>query len=68
MTIPGAASMKIAYPAGAWLAWGAWMLGGVALGLALLLGLAAVLVVMLPWAIRTALKPTGPHIHIQRYR
>lgn len=52
MTAPGTTSLYIAYSAGAWTTWAAWMLG-VALGWALLVGLATALVVLLPWAIRT---------------
>lgn len=52
MTAPGTTALYIAYPAGAWATWGAWMLG-IALGWALLVGLATALVVLVPWALRT---------------
>lgn len=52
MTAPGTTALYIAYPAGAWTTWGAWMLGA-ALAWALLVGLATALLVLLPSAIRT---------------
>ena len=48
----GTTPLRTACPAGAWVGWGAWMLG-MALVWALLLGAAVGLVVLLPWAIST---------------
>lgn len=56
MTTPSL--LRIAYPAAAWVGWGAWM-AGVALGWALLLGVGVGLVVLLPWALGTAAQPSN---------